>query len=72
MPQTIKQQRLWSVHVRLIPSIMSRIMMANVTVAPYKAGKVNHVTINKTTKIIATIFVGHVQWAPSTIQTKTD
>ena len=50
---------------------MTKIMVKS-TVAPYKAGMVNHATKNKMAKIIDTIFVGHVQWAPSTIQRKTD
>ena len=45
---------------------------AKITVAPYLAGMVNHVTMNKTVKITDAMFVLHVQWAPSTIQTKTD
>ena len=42
------------------------------TVAPYKAGMVNHATKNKMAKNTDAISVGHVQWAPSTIQRKTD
>ena len=72
MPQTIKWQRLRSVHVRLGWSTMSQIMMANVAVAPYKAGTVNHAIMNKTMKIIVTIFIGHLQWVSSTIQMKID
>ena len=51
---------------------MSPLMIANVTAAPYKAGTVNRTTMNKTAKITVTVFVGHVQWAPSTAQMKTD
>ena len=45
---------------------------AKIMVSPYKVGTVNHSTENKMAKITGTIFVGHVQWAPSTIQMKTD
>ena len=45
---------------------------AKITVVLYLAGTVNRVTMNKTAKITDAVFVWHVQWAPSTIQTKTD
>ena len=45
--------------------------MAKIAVSPYKVGIINHSTKNEMVKIIGTIFIGHVQWAPSTIQTKT-
>ena len=38
---------------------------------PYKAGMINHATMNKTAKITDAIFVWHAEWAPSTILTKT-
>ena len=34
--------------------------MAKITVAPYKAGMVNHVTMNKMAKITDTVFIGYV------------
>ena len=46
--------------------------MATIMVAPYKAGMVIHAKMNKIKKITDTIFVGHMQWAPSKIQMKTD
>ena len=43
-----------------------------ITVAPHQAGTVNHVMMNNLVKITDTIIVSHMQWAPSTIQMKTD
>ena len=42
--------------------------MANITLTPYQAGTVNHATMSQLVKITDTIFVWHVQQAPSTIQ----
>ena len=36
----------------------------------YLAGTVNHATIDKTAKVTDSIFVSHVQWILSIIETK--
>ena len=46
--------------------------IANITDVPYQAGTMNHAMVNKSAKNNDTTFFWHVQWAPSTIQTKTD
>ena len=35
-------------------------MMEKITVTPYKDGTVNHATMDKTSKITETVFVGYV------------
>ena len=55
-----ERQRLWLANIRLVRSTMPQRMTAKIMVAPYKAGTVKHATINKTAKIIDTVFVGHV------------
>ena len=43
-----------------------------ITVVSYQAGMVTHATMNKIVKITDTVFAWHLQWTPSTIQTKTN
>ena len=54
---------------------MPQRMTAKITVTPYKAGKVNHVMMNKMAKIIDIVFIGHVHQLSinnTAIQMKTD
>ena len=62
----MKRLRLQSLHVRLVWSAMPRRMTAKITVAPYRAGTVNHSMMNKTAKItdIVHVFVGRVHQLP--------
>ena len=51
--QTMKQQRLWPLRIRLVWSTIhaTRNEMVEITVAVYLAGMVNHATMDETMKI---------------------